>query len=450
MHFIIVQSILSVFILGALVFTFCYHISMYMAHKDKLLLHYIFYLFFATFYCIQLTEFPELILGERIATFVRHHFNESNQILYLTFYFNFILQSINVTQNKKSFLFRAWVVIMFVLIGYAILEGILYVFVKNFINAIGFYAIRAFIFILTGIMLYQCFKLRNITFQRYILIGCSVYFVFGITSFVSNIDFDGMSLISPPEWLLLGTFFDIVFFSYAIGYRNKKIVQDYNIVQLEDAKKIIAMQKLVLEKQTVLENDRSRIASDMHDDIGSGLTKITYLSQMALNNFDNNDKLLKIKETAAVLVENMSEIIWAMKEENNSLEDLINYIKSYAVDYFDSNHTQLQIKVSGFYDNIEISGDSRRHIFLSIKESLNNIIKHANAKNAFIEIKINEFLNITIKDNGSGFDTKNIRKEGNGLHNIRKRISKLKGVVNYDANNGTVINFEIPMQNLIA
>jgi signal transduction histidine kinase len=84
-------------------------------------------------------------------------------------------------------------------------------------------------------------------------------------------------------------FIDIIFFSLAIGYRNRKEFDSLNLNLLEEANKQIALQQLVLQKQSELENERNRIAADMHDDLGSGLTRITYLSQMALHNDTQNN-----------------------------------------------------------------------------------------------------------------------------------------------------------------
>lgn len=449
MHNIVIPSLISNIMFGAVALAFIYHIVLYVFNKDKLLIHYLLYLFFTGIYDLMLGGYLFYFFGEKVENFYYNNLNESTQILYLAFYFNFILQSVEVDKIKSTFLYRSWIAIMSILLGYATI-----IFIVQYSDivdkiTIPFIAIRVFIFVLTFIMLIRCYKLRYLTFQRYILYGCSIYFVFGVISFISNMNLHEEMAIWPPEWLILGSFVDIVFFSIAMSYRNKKQWETMNLTLLNDANEIIAMQKIVLEKQAALENERTRIAADMHDDLGSGLTRITYLSQMALANPDNRDNLLNINKTSSDLIENMSEIIWAMKEENNSIEDLITYIKLYSVEYLESNAINLEITIPENYTNIVINGDYRRNIFLSVKEALHNVVKHSKASIVKIEISLKTNLKITIIDNGIGFDCKSEKtKKGNGLQNMTKRIENINGSIECISDNGTKLLFTIPIDKL--
>jgi signal transduction histidine kinase len=257
-------------------------------------------------------------------------------------------------------------------------------------------------------------------------------------------------LINPPEWLIIGCFIDIIFFSVAISYRNKMQWENLNLALLNDANELIKLQNLVLEKQTALENERARIAADMHDDLGSGLTTITYLSQMAKGDL-TTENLEKIKKTSTNLIENMSEIIWAMKEENNTLDDLISHIKLYTVDYLESNKIVIQTTISEFNEAVNVNGETRRYIFLCVKEVLHNIVKHSQANKVTITIEITTNLIISIQDNGIGFDnTSEKMNVGNGLKNLKKRIDKINGSLYIVSDSGTLIVFTIPIKNLIA
>ena len=205
-----------------------------------------------------------------------------------------------------------------------------------------------------------------------------------------------------------------------------------------------------IERQQSVENERTRIAADMHDELGSGLTKITYLSQLAMSNKDNKDDLTKIKQTSADLVENMSEIIWAMKEENNTLEDLVTYIKSYASEYLDINKIKLTISIPDNYITEIVNGNYRKNIFLCVKESLHNIVKHAKAKSVTITITSNEILHITIQDNGIGLNNlqNETKNKGNGLLNMKLRMEKIGGKMEIIVKNGTCTHFTIPIEKL--
>jgi signal transduction histidine kinase len=219
------------------------------------------------------------------------------------------------------------------------------------------------------------------------------------------------------------------------------LLNDYYKKQLE--KKLVAV-----EKQQAVEKERSRIAADMHDDLGSGLTKITYLSQMAINKEDSKEDLQAIKKTSTELVENMSEIIWAMKEENNSLEDLLYYIKLYAVEYCAANHLDCTINYPEKIPSGNITGQNRRNIYLAAKETLHNIVKHAHARNVTITVSFDETWMLSIKDDGKGIAANATRPEqlfgGNGLKNIKNRIEAVNGSVEIINNQGTEVRFQIP------
>lgn len=449
MHDIVVLSILSLLIFGAIALAFIYHVVLYLFNKDRLLIHYLFYLFFAGVFVFHRTGLLTLIFNENVENYTYKYLNEPIQIIYLTMYFNFILQSIEVSKSKNSFLYRSWIFIMTVLIGYAVVFYFSKIVFHFNHYTIAFVSVRVLIFILTSVMLWQCYKLRHLTFQLFILIGCTFYFIFGVISFISNMNVSENMTIYPPEWLMIGSLIDVIFFSIAMSYRNKIQWKSMNMTLLKDANDLIEMQKIVLEKQTALENERTRIAADMHDDLGSGLTKINYLSQMALANKDNEVNLKKIHKTSSELVENMSEIIWAMKEENNSIEDLITYIKMYAVDFLESNSLEFKISIPETFTSLVVKGETRRTIFLSVKEALHNIVKHAHAKTVKITIELDDDFKIRIEDNGIGFEEHQVKLgHGNGLNNMKKRIKSINGSTEIILNNGTTIIFLIPIKEL--
>ncbi len=209
----------------------------------------------------------------------------------------------------------------------------------------------------------------------------------------------------------------------------------------------IEKQKALLEKQKAIEQERNRIAADMHDDLGSGLTKITYLSHAALQHSDNNLDLVKINKTSAELVENMSEIIWAMKDENNNLTDLLLYIKTYALEYCAANNLTCNINMPVNYAERIVKGENRRHIYLAIKEILHNIVKHAKATQVTIDVHYDNYWHVTIRDNGIGFsyETGQGLKNGNGLKNIHKRLAAVRGTVVFTQDNGTTCQLTIPL-----
>jgi signal transduction histidine kinase len=209
----------------------------------------------------------------------------------------------------------------------------------------------------------------------------------------------------------------------------------------------LLQQKIQLEKEKAIAGERTRIATDMHDELGAGISTIKYLSQsapfIALGVQKENN--LKIAAQADELVDKMNDIIWAMNENNDTLDNLLYYCKAWIVEYCDAHQLKPVIIVPDTIPNFTVRGEVRQDIFLCIKESVHNIIKHANASDMQVAfILLPKQLNITISDNGKGFDQQKI-KHGNGLFNIEKRIGRLKGSLHIESSGGTRLNFSIPL-----
>jgi signal transduction histidine kinase len=196
-----------------------------------------------------------------------------------------------------------------------------------------------------------------------------------------------------------------------------------------------------LKKMKAIEIERERIAHDMHDDLGSGLTAISYLSQST-----SDDSNKKIQEKSRELIKNMSEIIWSMKSENDSITELISYVKSYASYYCEENNLEINFDVKLKNENLQLNGDFRKNIYLIVKESLHNIVKHAKANKVVITFDCSNILQVTIQDNGIGINFENI-KNGNGIKNIKNRIAKMNGTIEFKIKNGTTTLFTIPIAN---
>jgi len=202
-----------------------------------------------------------------------------------------------------------------------------------------------------------------------------------------------------------------------------------------------------LEKQQAIEQERTRIAADMHDDLGAGLTKIKYITENMLEKTDTQEtvrpELEKLKNFSSELVESMGEIIWATNEKNNLLSNTLYYLRSYAVNYCEENNLECYFEIPGNFTDRNVSGNIRRNIFLLLKESLHNIVKHANAKNVTIKATVKEKLELVIKDDGKGF-SENGDTKGNGLINMKKRAEELKGFVSFENDNGAAVIINLP------
>jgi signal transduction histidine kinase len=206
-------------------------------------------------------------------------------------------------------------------------------------------------------------------------------------------------------------------------------------------------QKTILEKQQAIEQERTRIAADMHDDLGAGLTKIKYITENILEKTDAGEttkpELEKLKTFSSALVESMGEIIWAVSEKNNLLSNTLYYLRSYAINYCEENDLECSFEIPESFSDRIVSGNIRRNIFLLLKESLHNIVKHSGAKNITISAAVTEELKLVIKDDGKGFSNNGDTK-GNGLINMKKRVMELKGSIFFENNNGTNVIIHLP------
>ncbi len=225
---------------------------------------------------------------------------------------------------------------------------------------------------------------------------------------------------------------------FFISYQKRKNEYENN---QKDAQ--LREQELIIQNQLNLENERNRIASEMHDDLGSGLTVIKYLSDNIVSKtFDNGIKedVNKIATYSTVLVKNMSEIIWAMNSRFDNVQGLISYLRRFALEFLDDNNISNSFLENDINYKINISGEKRRNVFLVVKELLNNSVKYSNAKEIIISISGQSALEIVITEKYSvGFDPLIMKEKGNGIFNIEKRISSIDGKISYKKEDNDMI-----------
>jgi signal transduction histidine kinase len=185
----------------------------------------------------------------------------------------------------------------------------------------------------------------------------------------------------------------------------------------------------------------------MHDDLGAGLSKIRFLSETVQRNISEKEHqptLQNIASSSVELVDKFNEIIWAMNEKNNSLEDLLYYIRGYTAKYCAENNLDYEITLPQQIPTVLISGEMRRHIFLTVKESLHNIVKHADAKKVWLQIQADTAIAVTVHDNGKGFDAGEMKNKGNGLRNMEQRIKTVNGSLAIENKEGTLLKIRVP------
>ncbi len=204
-----------------------------------------------------------------------------------------------------------------------------------------------------------------------------------------------------------------------------------------------------LSVQRAREEERLRIASDMHDELGAGLTAIKALASAARQTAATGSEVAefeKITAYASELVGRLSEIIWAMKSQNDSVENLVAYIRAYAARFLSDANIVCRFEIPGDLPPLTASGPTRRAVFLVVKEALNNIVKHARANEVKVRFMVQaDQALIAIQDNGIGLSTSTSEKKGTGLDNMRQRIIALGGTLHIESGKGTMVHFTFPL-----
>ena len=190
-----------------------------------------------------------------------------------------------------------------------------------------------------------------------------------------------------------------------------------------------------LEQSAALDKERARIARDMHDEVGAKLTRLSLLSEMAGTHPEipasAQGEVREISETARETIRSFEEIVWAVNPRNDRLSDLVHYLCRYAEDYFEGSPVRCGFDLPSAIPTVLLPTGVRHQVFLAVKEGLNNILKHAKARQVRVQVGFSpaEF-QIVIEDDGCGFDVAAPPKRsggGNGLENMRERMRAIGG-----------------------
>jgi ligand-binding sensor domain-containing protein/signal transduction histidine kinase len=207
---------------------------------------------------------------------------------------------------------------------------------------------------------------------------------------------------------------------------------------------------VLLEQQHAIEKERGRIARDMHDQIGSGLTQIGLLGEFARRasgkNGHANHHVDRICDTARELAQTLDEMVWMVNPKNDTLNKLGLYIAAYAEEFFKATSIRCRLDVPPRLPAWPLPAEMRHDLFLTVKEALNNIAKHSRASEARVKLNLEgDVLEIQIEDDGVGFpaDTKCLSR--NGLSNMKERVQENGGTfeVFSQPNNGTRISVKV-------
>jgi signal transduction histidine kinase len=211
-----------------------------------------------------------------------------------------------------------------------------------------------------------------------------------------------------------------------------------------------------VERQRALERERTRIAKDIHDDLGASLTRINLLSQSMRRGMDDGPQTQKnldqICTTARQLTRALDEIVWAVDPQHDTLDSLASYLGILIHEQTADSGIRCRLDFPLHLPAWPVTAEVRHNLFLAFKEALHNVVKHSRATEVNIAFALQpEGFAVTISDNGRGFDaaaTPGGRPPRNGLVNMRQRLREIGGscAIESRAGQGTQVIFSLPMR----
>lgn len=206
------------------------------------------------------------------------------------------------------------------------------------------------------------------------------------------------------------------------------------------------------ERLTELERVRKRIAADLHDDVGSSLTRISLLGevvrrQVGATDASLSEALASIAELSRELVDSMSDIVWAVNPDKDHLSDLSQRMRRFASDVFTARQIEFAFRTPDLERDVRLGANIRRELFLVFKEAVHNVVKHSACSRAALEFHASpDGLVVIVGDNGRGFDLAT-RNGGHGLATMRERVGALGGDLRIESRpgEGTLLAFTVPL-----
>jgi signal transduction histidine kinase/ligand-binding sensor domain-containing protein len=205
------------------------------------------------------------------------------------------------------------------------------------------------------------------------------------------------------------------------------------------------------EQEAAIERERARIARDIHDDLGSRLTKISLLSGLVTRDRGSpeksNERIREISETARQVLKSLDETVWAVNPRNDTLPHLIDYTAQFAMNFLRTAEIACQLDLPDDPPAIPVSAEVRHQVFLAVKEALNNVVRHAHATRVTLHIRLTDSdLVINLSDDGQGFAAAPDDPNADGLRNLQQRMTQIGGrcEVRSEPGAGTHISFVLP------
>lgn len=265
-------------------------------------------------------------------------------------------------------------------------------------------------------------------------------FLLGTIIFILQIDGLIPNTFFTEHSIQIGSAVEAILLSFALADRINTYKKEREEAQLRYIKQLQENEQV-----------RNRIARDLHDDIGSTLSSISILSQVARQqsgkSANSAEILERISTNAQKMMDSMHDIVWTTQPANDSLNSITIRMREFAAEVLDAKDIQYEIVIDELLLTVKLPTKQHYDFYLIFKESINNAAKYSEATHIKVNLnKINGHLCLQIQDNGKGFDVNQI-KPGNGLKNMEKRASQLQGILHIfsEQGQGTSIEISLPI-----
>ncbi len=276
-----------------------------------------------------------------------------------------------------------------------------------------------------------------------------------ITSFELLLDSptDIKVLARPPWWNLERLLFIVGLLVCVLAAAALWITQLHRRVEQRTTELGAQIQQRQnVEHQRAMEQERARIAQDLHDELGSGITEIGMLAARVkfatAPDEKRNEYLEQVREKAREMVTALDEIVWAMNPKHDSLASLVSYFCLYAERFLGLANIAWSLEGISRTSDHTVDSRHRHQLFLAFKEALTNVVRHSGASEVRLGIKVEQGqVWLTVTDNGRGFSSGIPTEEMDGVANMRARIEKLGGrfEITSQAGHGTIVRFNMPL-----
>jgi signal transduction histidine kinase len=264
---------------------------------------------------------------------------------------------------------------------------------------------------------------------------------------------DLILLQAPPWWTLR----KVLWIAAALGFVTLAAFSWVAVLRRQVAERsrqleIQIHERQRAERQREIEQERARVAHDLHDDLGARLTEVNMLSSLvkspATSPGEKNQYLDQLSLTARDMVTSLDEIVWAVNPRNDTIASLASYFGAYAQRLLDLAGTSCGLDVAEDLPEHPLDPRFRQELFLAFKEALTNVVRHAGATQVWLRISVQQQqLVVVVADNGHGLATRTRQAGADGIANMKERLKSLGGEceISSVSEQGTTVRFQAPL-----